>query len=102
MTPSSVPPVVRLEPELDWSVFERGGTFPGVAFTLDDASIDAYLRVTGEAHPAYDTHGAGLAPPLYTSLVRLVKASIGGAGRAARCSSTSGSRCVARFGAASR
>jgi 3-hydroxybutyryl-CoA dehydratase len=63
---------------LDWSALARGAAFPAVAFALDDASIDAYLRVTGEAHPAYDRNGAGLAPPLYTTLVRLVKGSLGG------------------------
>lgn len=76
--PTPTPPDPRLEPELDWDTIVRGGAFPAVALSLDDASIDAYLQVTGEAHPAYDRDGAGLAPPLYTTLVRLVKASLGG------------------------
>lgn len=78
MTPTPSPPDPRLEPVLDWDTVVHGGTFTPVAFSLDDAAIDAYLRVTGETHRAYDPNGAGLAPPLYTTLVRLVKASLGG------------------------
>lgn len=66
----------RLEPELDWSAFEPGRRFPAVPLALDDAQVDAYLEATGESHPLYER--GGLAPPLMSTMVRLVKASLGG------------------------
>ena len=66
-----------LEAELNWSAIKAGRCFPQVAFALDDASVDAYLQATGEADPHYEP-AAGFVPPLYTTLVRFVKASLGG------------------------
>lgn len=65
-----------LEPVLEWDSLVEGRTFPAVSFTLDDAWVDAYLAATGESHPLY-APGA-FAPPTMTTLVRQVKASLGG------------------------
>jgi len=77
MTVSPLGPAT-LEPVLDVSAFTPGRAFPPVGFVLDDALVDAYLAATGEADPLYARDGAGLAPPLLATLVRLVKASLGG------------------------
>ncbi len=66
-----------LEPELDWSDFVEGRTFPEVDIDLDDESVDAYLRATGEVNPLY-ARADGFVPPMYATLVRFVKASLGG------------------------
>ncbi|MBP6815267.1 MAG: MaoC family dehydratase N-terminal domain-containing protein, partial [Burkholderiaceae bacterium] len=68
-----------LEPTLDWSSLAEGRVFPAVPIVLDEASIDAYLEATGESHPLYARQaGGGLAPPFFTTMVRFVKASLGG------------------------
>jgi 3-hydroxybutyryl-CoA dehydratase len=67
-----------LEPELDWSVLVPGRRFADVSFVASDAAVDAYLDATGEHHPAYSRDGDGLVPPLWPTLVRLVKRSLGG------------------------
>lgn len=67
------------EPTLDWDSLAEGREFPAASIVLDDASIDAYLEATGERHPLYARDaGGGLAPPLFTTMVRFVKASLGG------------------------
>lgn len=65
-----------LEPELPVQAFVAGRAWPPAAFVLDDALVDAYLDATGEHHPLYDAHG--FAPPLIATMVRWVKASLGG------------------------
>ena len=68
-----------LEPTLEWSSLAEGRVFPAVPIVLDEASIDAYLEATGESHPLYARQaGGGLAPPFFTTMVRFVKASLGG------------------------
>ncbi len=67
-----------LEPELDWNVILEGRTFLEVPLVLDDDAIDSYLGVTGESHPLFAKGPHGLAPPMYTTLVRFAKASLGG------------------------
>lgn len=65
-----------LEPELPLQAFVAGRAWAPSAFVLDDALVDAYLDATGEHHPLYDTQG--FAPPLIATMVRWVKASLGG------------------------
>ena len=68
-----------LEPTLEWSSLAEGRVFPAVPIVLDEVSIDAYLEATGESHPLYARQaGGGLAPPFFTTMVRFVKASLGG------------------------
>ena len=67
-----------LEPQLDWSVIARCPAFPPVPFVASDELVDAYLQATGERHALYDAHATGFVPPLMATMVRLVKASLGG------------------------
>lgn len=65
------------EPELDWSAIAACAAFPRVPFTVSDDVVDAYLEATGEQHALYEARG-GFVPPLFATLVRLVKRSLGG------------------------
>jgi 3-hydroxybutyryl-CoA dehydratase len=67
-----------LEPELDWNAIVQGRAFREVPLDLDGDAIDAYLAVTGESYSLYEEGRGGLAPPLYTTLVRFAKAALGG------------------------
>jgi 3-hydroxybutyryl-CoA dehydratase len=67
-----------LEPELDWSAIAAKPSFPEMPFTLSDETVDAYLDATGERHLLYEPEGGGFVPPFYTTMVRLVKGSLGG------------------------
>ena len=64
------------EPVIDWSRLRAGEAFAPVSWVLDDHWVDAYLAASGEDHPLF--REGGFAPPLCMSLVRFVKASLGG------------------------
>ena len=64
------------EPVVDWSGLRAGQSFPEIRWDLADGWIDAYLAATGEEDALYRERG--FAPPLCMSLVRFVKAALGG------------------------
>lgn len=72
------PAHIDSEPELAWSAIVEGRTFAEVPIELDDGAIDSYLAAAGEWHPLYERRVGRLAPPMYTTLVRFAKASLGG------------------------
>ncbi|GIX46337.1 MAG: hypothetical protein KatS3mg131_0548 [Candidatus Tectimicrobiota bacterium] len=63
------------EPVLDYEALRPGQPYPAIPCCLEPGQVAQYLQATAEHHPLY---AQGYVPPLFPSMVRWVKASLGG------------------------